>query len=730
MAAPAAAASDVGDAILEAAEKDEADARASQVCMQQGKGRLAEVLSRVTAGQLENALGRRAGRGAMLRLLRAVLQGPAGQLQIVDVMREAAVQSAVDLLCAGRDTSEKDADECFKLVLVELDTLREDVAMALCDKIVDACVGLGSAELWAKHCGAPLQLLHKCLAIVETAADRMELGATDTLLADLAAASSATAASPSVVDEHEVGDVSKKRRRSVSKDGAEEESDEAAGAKKRQRSDGGDGGGAKKARKLLAALRGFKGTVLERFCEESWPKPGLVKILSELCDIEMDKDKHLALAQKAVAELKSCELQQLFGFVYQLLRLADGGHCSVIMRGIAEHFQALEVAAEADAPSLRMLRDTESPVIYAVNFAASQDEGIAKDFLKLLRSDPALVFPFTLALALAIAHSPRLEGAVFSTLFRIVGESLGPSRLPEMLVAVLAGSSHSKKKKLDEKGKRPEQVQLLSQHRRSMLEVCLEVARLSAASWDFVTQSHIKFAFHIIDRVGAKTQERALSDHLAKLCTVGQRILIAMFAHHSTTIQGAVLESVCNKIASQGPAAQHYVEVIRAVVVETPRAISPFSSKLRAVIECLPRLPPVSVSAFLAAVQSILARDKPLLDVAMISLRKSLFGKDVKCRESAVAGLCQLARGIAETAISQGSAASDAETAERSILHHEIFGLLRRALDQQCSVKSRLFQEAAAMALGAPSLHSTTVSLLLPHVCEVPFLLHSGGGVC
>ena len=135
--------------------------------------------------------------------------------------------------------------------------------------------------------------------------------------------------------------------------------------------------------------------------------------------------------------------------------------------------------------------------------------------------------------------------------------------------------------------------------------------------------------------------------------------------------------------------------------------------------------------------------DKGLLDVAVIALRKALFGKSSggsggrgsggDGRRAACAGLCQVLRAVsaggccgaddgAAGSLSQSLSQSrfgtgGVEAAERGVLLHEVFGLLRRGLGQQGGVRAQVYASLADAVAAAPGLAPQAAALLYQHLC-------------
>ena len=161
------------------------------------------------------------------------------------------------------------------------------------------------------------------------------------------------------------------------------------------------------------------------------------------------------------------------------------------------------------------------------------------------------------------------------------------------------------------------------------------------------------------------------------------------------------------------------------------------------------RLPARAAERFLGAILPLLAVDKGLLDVAVIALRKALFGKSGGCgcgsgwgggrgsgcdgRRAACAGLCQVLRAVsaggcgsgddgAAGSLSQSLSQSrfgtgGVEAAERGVLLHEVFGLLRRGLGQQGGVRAQVYASLTDAVAAAPALAPQAAALLYQHLC-------------
>lgn len=148
------------------------------------------------------------------------------------------------------------------------------------------------------------------------------------------------------------------------------------------------------------------------------------------------------------------------------------------------------------------------------------------------------------------------------------------------------------------------------------------------------------------------------------------------------------------------------------------------------------RLPARAAERFLGAIRPLLSVDKGLLDVAVIALRKALFGKGGSGRGAACAGLCQVLQAVsagtgacactgggggAAVSLSQSLSQSrfgtgGVEAAERGVLLHEVFGLLRRGLGQQGAVRAQVYASLAGAVAAAPGLAPQAAALLYHHL--------------
>jgi Fanconi anemia group I protein len=685
--------------------------------------RLAEIVGAAKPDDVEAALMARAKKGTtgqrpeLCRLIRAVMMAsPAAGGAVCAVRDRVAEVVVTNLLCGGKleASSERVAKECAQAVVTELEAAEPRCVLRMGMAIADCCVGLASTAGWAHHYGVPLSLLPKCVAVIEAAAERMAIE---------------TPKDGTVVAAGTVG-------------ADEDEPD----AKKQKKSEKADAGSAKKKHaKQLSMLRENKAAIISKFCEETWPKQGIPLIIRTIAEIKLDRELHGKITAKALDVLSKVAPQDIFEVANALLELAKGGDRGTILRALVRYFDEYEIESEQASSgdvcddagqeliSSKALHDMEGSVLYNVSIEASRDEGFAKDFVKALRAETLSPYsnPLTrisVAMLMAISRSPRLEPYVFDALRGLVVETHREAqrRISDWARLTVFGN-HSDQG--DDKAAAPIQPRATD-----VADTFDDVARISASYWDVVSAPLIKFAFHVVDHVGIRSSGGCcgLSSELAKLCRIGESTLCALFEHHAQPVQSAIIDTICGKIVSQVSAAPLYIGVLHRIIAANQRGAVSYASKLRAVIECLPRLPPQAVATFLAAVQSLLSTDRSLLDVAVISMRKALFGKDMKARESAVSGLVMLihsamgtqpstvAPALAAASQSQARPTSRATDAERSILLHEIFGILGRALSQQREVKARLYSELADLAAAAPALcEQIALLLLVPHLTRL-----------
>eukprot|EP00727_Mastigamoeba_balamuthi_P008085 m51a1_g3898 hypothetical protein (1572) ;mRNA; r:88246-93927 len=613
------------------------------------------------------------------------------QLSAADAaeMRSAVVEAVADALCDG--TASGDTSPCVTLVLSEIDTCSARVAMHVADAAVDACVGLG---------GRPLSLLPKALAAVELAAEA-------SLSAQPPAPAVSQAAAPRAADDDD--DAATGDHPSDASDEGGDEPD-----KKGLKKDGEPQQGGALTSKLVGELKSLKASVVARLCGEAWPPAGVVRIVSCLRDIcgavSLPKVQAESLARQAVDQLAGVALEELFAYTGQLLYFASAsGTRAIVMKGLADKLNLLDMqcketedsasqlGGDAERFPVRLFREAEGSIVCFINSFACQDEDLMKEYVKVLKKDPAPMKPFNVAMLLSASRAPRLEKHLFSSLLDLVSSSNYGIQL----------------------GKPPDVVEANAESVSPAESALSSVSVLSATYWDVVTPAIVKFAMYMLETCGAKGKDETSR----RVCALAQGVLGSVFAHHQEHVRVSVVDTICSGIVSMSSSSPAFISALGHVVKEVSdtRSLSACLGKLRAVMDMAHRMPAESMGALLTAIRPSLVSNKSLLDSALISLRKAMFSKEAACRESAVTGILQLCKGIAEERGAVDDAPGTSQSASRlsgdaSIVVRELFGVLSRALSQQAAVRTRLYHELAAVCKTTPMLIGQAASFVLPHV--------------
>ena len=152
----------------------------------------------------------------------------------------------------------------------------------------------------------------------------------------------------------------------------------------------------------------------------------------------------------------------------------------LLLRNIVATFD--ERRPEPDLVVARQLRSIEGTVILQVNFAVTQDQTLGKEFMKMFNNEIAIK-PFSLALLFSLARISFLEDDAFRQLKTAVLGSFADLARRRTSSWIESLNVDSLELALD--------------------RILLQTVSNSAAGWDHITPSLVKFGFVLVDSTGA-----------------------------------------------------------------------------------------------------------------------------------------------------------------------------------------------------------------------------------
>jgi Fanconi anemia group I protein len=427
----------------------------------------------------------------------------------------------------------------------------------------------------------------------------------------------------------------------------------------------------------------------------------LTEVAKVLREVPLDGDILQKFLAKCVHQFDAMDLEALPSLIYQLLLLVNRKD-SVVKRlllcSVCSYFDTLDVGAQALDESDRLtqtdslrdphfnteeLRSVEGTVILQINFAVTQDQRLGKDFLKLLNGSIA-ISPFSLALLFSLSRISYLEEEAFKLLKGAVSSCHNDE-------SRLAGSQWISS--------------LGTASEVSLQDMLLKTVKNSAAGWDHITQSLVKFGFVCVDSTGAFGRSAAQE----YVSGIGFKIVIELFELHEI-VRSAILEQCFTRIITHASSVDKVVTVLETLIKEQPQVMMAFTQQIKDLFDYVSSLSPEIAAQLLKAVQPLLRLRPELFDYVVLVFRKAVFNKEPTSRLIAVTGFVELVQ-LGDAAVLAGGGGGHAEQAANE-MRAQAFGLFRRCLTQQYVVRERVYCSLAHMFDVSPSSREAIMELL------------------
>eukprot|EP01046_Picozoa_sp_COSAG06_P000526 COSAG06_NODE_15_length_35009_cov_18.895417_2_plen_1524_part_00 len=436
----------------------------------------------------------------------------------------------------------------------------------------------------------------------------------------------------------------------------------------------------------------------------------VTEVAKVLREVPLDADILQKFLAKCVAQFNALDLEAIPSLVYQLLLLVNRKD-SVVKRlllcSVCAYFDSLDARAQTIDDSERMsqtdsirdpklnteeLRSVEGTVILQINFAVTQDQKLGKDYLKLLNGAIA-VSPFSLALLFSLSRISYLEDDAF----KLLKSAVTSCHTDE---ARRAGSQWITK--------------LHMAAEVSLKETLLKTVKNSAAGWDHITQSLVKFGFVLVDSTGAFG--RSAAQEYAS--GIGFKIVVELFELHEM-VRGEILEQCFTRIITHANSVDKVVTVLETLIKEQPQVMMSFTHQIKDLFDYVSSLSPGVAAQLLKAVQPLLRLRPELFDYVILVFRKAVFNKEPTSRLIAVTGfveLVQLADASVSNPVGGQSMSQDGELSHAEQTSKEMrmqaFGLFRRCLTQQYVVRERVYTSLSNMFDVSPGSREAIMELL------------------
>jgi Fanconi anemia group I protein len=266
-------------------------------------------------------------------------------------------------------------------------------------------------------------------------------------------------------------------------------------------------------------------------------------------------------------EFQNVDLQELPPLAYHLLLLTSAGCKDIVLRGLIEHFNALEkkfgpkerssrfvssvylysfYSQQHSQTNIRQLRQIEGTIILHVEFAAKQDQALGKELLKIFSQDPDPWKPFNWGLLLCLSRISRFEAKV----------------LAQLKKSVLSCFKNTSKENFSLEG-----IVIRSQLQALEKAVITTVHCSVQGGWDFISQPFLNFGFLLMDCTITKTDPNTV-----KVVKFGQKVLMELFQFYELA-RSPLLDNILAHILMKHDNIQHYVFLLSQIIKENPQLL-------------------------------------------------------------------------------------------------------------------------------------------------------------
>ncbi|KAM9989717.1 hypothetical protein ACTFIY_005749 [Dictyostelium cf. discoideum] len=191
-----------------------------------------------------------------------------------------------------------------------------------------------------------------------------------------------------------------------------------------------------------------------------------------------------------------------------------------------------------------------------------------------------------------------------------------------------------------------------------------------------------------------------ITEQIKSLRIVGGKILFELYVRHNS-IRDKIMDEIVGRIVMKSnQISQNWFNLLARIAEEQQFTIRKYLSKLKELFDYLQYYNASTVKQLIGALKPLLLSDgASFLNNVIIVLKKSMFAREVEARASAVTGFIELLKCVSEILLSINSNNNNNNN-NRNNEHLEklrnfkieVFSNLRRALTQQCEIRSILYQ--------------------------------------
>ncbi|KAF9170651.1 hypothetical protein BGX20_008702, partial [Mortierella sp. AD010] len=361
----------------------------------------------------------------------------------------------------------------------------------------------------------------------------------------------------------------------------------------------------------------FRDIILDRVCTAPWNHKSVLSLATALADVEMEAKQLETAIVKIMKQFKQVDAADLPVLIYNLLHLSSKGHQRLVMRGILEFFDRLNIGGTS-LESLRSenpkgaahlafseLSAIESTVILHFSFAVKQDQELGAELLKHMKSGKlAYLSSFSLACLMTMAKIHRFEDSVMD---------------------YLKSSISSAYKDMERMQREPWVSNFEGMAPLPILDMFCDIIRKVPFGLEQLTPSLVHCGVYIMDSMAPKSPWMASDKEVTKKltpkspnelgCELGATILAEIFKTQASA-RTEILDNIMSRIVTKST---------KNIVKNSSEELEEHLPRIKESLDYLSFLSLTTAVRLMAAVKDVARVNKPFRDSLILILRKALF---------------------------------------------------------------------------------------------------------
>ncbi|KAN0050698.1 hypothetical protein ACTA71_003843 [Dictyostelium dimigraforme] len=390
----------------------------------------------------------------------------------------------------------------------------------------------------------------------------------------------------------------------------------------------------------------FKSTIVNTICQQKWCPMVFSLIVSMFNDITLSKTHLELVVAKIFKDGRELHLDEYPALMNNVMLLSRQGLKGKILFSICEFFGELDQLYPPDHHGTQDngLSYIESFVLTQLTLSIRSDPDIAREYLKL-NQNPS---HFVIGLLMSMSKIPRHKVMAIDCLKSLSNQVVrkGTDNIEQLFLGAVS------------------------------------------KNWENIIDPFVNFAIGLMDSNGL-----VITEQIKSLRIVGGKILFELYARHNS-IRDKIMDEIVGRIvmkSNQIP--QNWFNLLGRIAEEQQFTIRKYLSKLKELFDYLQYYSASTVKQLIGALKPLLLSDgASFLNNVIIVLKKSMFAREVEARASAVTGFIELLKCVSEILLSINNYNSDEHLEKLRKFKIEVFSNLRRALTQQCEIRSILYQ--------------------------------------